>query len=109
MNAAPRAGLPLIFSARQKCLKVLDDGRYNEYGNDPTSRYNFGMSAHLLFKPCDPAKAECAIGPDGLPSLDPIIRLKPYTSQPDIDENQDDTSDGNQQSLADYAFSAASL
>lgn len=85
---------------------MLDDGRYGEYGDDPTIRYNFGMAAHLLFKPCDPTKAKCAIGPDGLPSLDPIIRLKPYFAQPDID---DDNSNDNQQSLADYAFSAASL
>lgn len=77
-------GLPLIFSSRQKCLRVLDDGLYGEFGDSPQARYNFGKAADLLFKPCDPKFSEyCKLGPDGAPSPDPIIRLKSRDSAKD--------------------------
>lgn len=42
-------GLPLLYDARHKCIKLLGD----ESGLDPLARYNFGTAADLLFKTSD--------------------------------------------------------
>jgi hypothetical protein len=42
-------GLPLLYDARHKCIKLLGDGS----GVDPLARYNFGTAADLLFKTPD--------------------------------------------------------
>jgi hypothetical protein len=64
-------GLPLIYSQRSKCIKLLDDGIGNHF-----ERYNFGKGKDLLFKPCDQTDEECFIAEDGsVFACDPIIRL----------------------------------
>lgn len=47
-----RAGVPLIYDVRAKCLRLLDD---NNGCQDPLERYNFGSNGHLLFQPCVPS------------------------------------------------------
>ena len=42
-------GLPLVLDLKNKCIKLLDDGK----SEDMLSKYNFGSSPDLLFKPCD--------------------------------------------------------
>jgi hypothetical protein len=42
-------GLPLLYDARHKCIKLLGDGS----GLDPLAKYNFGTAADLLFKTSD--------------------------------------------------------
>lgn len=66
-------GLPLIYSQKSRCIKLLDDGIGNQF-----SRYNFGKGKELLFKPCDEnSDKECFIAEDGsIFACDPIIRLR---------------------------------
>ena len=76
-------GLPLIYSQKNKCIKLLDDGIGNHF-----DRYNFGKGKDLLFKPCDSentSSAEsCFIGEDGFSfASDPIIRLQTNKNQRD--------------------------
>lgn len=40
-------GLPLVYVPKDKCIKLLDDGNMQ----DPFTRYNFGSSPELLFRP----------------------------------------------------------
>ena len=40
-------GLPMIYFPEQRCIRLLDDGS----GLDPFTKYNFGSSPELLFKP----------------------------------------------------------
>ena len=64
-------GLPLIYSQKSKCIKLLDDGIGNHF-----DRYNFGKGKDLLFKPCDQTDDSCFIAEDGsVFACDPIIRL----------------------------------
>ena len=39
-------GLPLLYDAKHKRIRVLDDGS----GLDPLERYNFGKATDLLFR-----------------------------------------------------------
>lgn len=67
-------GLPLIYSQKSKCIKLLDDGIGNHF-----ERYNFGKGKELLFKPCDSEKNgdACFVSEDGTSfACDPIIRLQ---------------------------------
>ena len=79
-------------------MKLLDDGKET----NPLSRYNFGTSPDLLFRPCDltdddlqvngkeEEKDSCYIDEAGkLYAYDPIIRL-PNMKWPDDDENSMD-------------------
>jgi len=43
-------GLPLIYDAKHKCIKLLDDG----LPGDPLERFKFGSAADLLFGPGGP-------------------------------------------------------
>ena len=61
-------GLPLVFDLKNKCIKLLDNGQ-NE---DMLSKYNFGSSPDLLFKPCDlgmPAENIKTLSPEDLQLL----------------------------------------
>ena len=91
-------GLPLVFDLRKKCIKLLDDGK----GGDLLSKYNFGSSPELLFRPCDIGDDDeinglmevdavlnsgrnCYVDPQGrLFAYDPILRL------PDKEEEEDE-------------------
>jgi len=69
-------GLPLIYSQKNKCIKLLDDGIGNHF-----ERYNFGKGKELLFKPCNSSENSgeeaCFISEDGTVfACDPIIRLQ---------------------------------
>lgn len=69
-------GLPLVYTPRMKCLRLLDDGHYDKDPAIALQRHDFGKATDLLFKPCDPATAEfCEIDEAGNVSNDPIIRL----------------------------------
>ena len=72
-------GLPLIYSLKKKCIRILDDGVDRKDEDDPLSRYNFGSSPELLFKPCDYSDVDadsCFIGANGRSyAYDPIIRF----------------------------------
>lgn len=75
-------GLPLIYSLKQKCIRILDDGEFCRGDeDDPLARFNFGTSPELLFKPCDynteNASESCFIGSNGRSyAWDPVIRLR---------------------------------
>ena len=68
-------GLPLVYDLDQKCLRLLDDGKYDADPDLALDRWNFGTARDLLFRPCAPEDLKtdyCTV--DGRP--DPIIRLK---------------------------------
>ena len=67
-------GLPLIYDLDQRCLRLLDDGKYDADPDVALARWNFGTAKDLLFRPCAPEDLStdyCTV--DGRP--DPIIRL----------------------------------
>jgi len=67
-------GLPLIYDLDQRCLRLLDDGKYDADPDLALARWNFGTAKDLLFRPCAPEDLKtdyCTV--DGRP--DPIIRL----------------------------------
>ena len=67
-------GLPLIYDLDQRCLRLLDDGKYDADPDRALARWNFGTAKDLLFRPCAPEDLStdyCTV--DGRP--DPIIRL----------------------------------
>lgn len=66
-------GLPLIFDVNQKCLRLLDDGKYDADPSKALKRWNFGTATDLLFKPCDSNDPDAYCDVDQIP--DPIIRL----------------------------------
>ena len=75
-------GLPLVYSPRMKCLRLLDDGNYATDPSIALRRHDFGLATDLLFKPCDPEKSDfCEVDDYGNVSLDPIIRLPPAKQQ----------------------------
>ncbi|KAH8045765.1 hypothetical protein JL722_14038 [Aureococcus anophagefferens] len=83
-------GLPLIYDLDQRCLRLLDDGKYDADPDLALARWNFGTAKDLLFRPCAPEDLKtdyCTV--DGRP--DPIIRLaaKPAgsTPPPRVDDN----------------------
>jgi 2,3-bisphosphoglycerate-dependent phosphoglycerate mutase len=68
-------GLPLVYNSEKRCIQVLEDG----IDQDPLSRYNFGSSPDLLFKPCDLDNDNevCYLGKDGKSyQFNPIIEFK---------------------------------
>ncbi|KAH8052572.1 hypothetical protein JL722_10122 [Aureococcus anophagefferens] len=85
-------GLPLIYDLDQRCLRLLDDGKYDADPDLALARWNFGTAKDLLFRPCAPEDLKtdyCTV--DGRP--DPIIRLaaKPAgldaAAAPRVDDN----------------------
>lgn len=67
-------GLPLIYNIEKRCIQVLEDG----IDDDPLSRYNFGSSPDLLFRPCDVASNDtiCFVSSSGKSyAYNPIIQL----------------------------------
>eukprot|EP00746_Dinoflagellata_sp_MGD_P021982 gnl/MRDRNA2_/MRDRNA2_151339_c0_seq1.p1 gnl/MRDRNA2_/MRDRNA2_151339_c0~~gnl/MRDRNA2_/MRDRNA2_151339_c0_seq1.p1 ORF type:complete len:750 (+),score=112.91 gnl/MRDRNA2_/MRDRNA2_151339_c0_seq1:149-2398(+) len=65
-------GLPLIYDLEGKRIRLLDDGK----DTDILTKYDFGSSPDLLFKPCYEEDAdECVIVGGRSFSYDPLIRL----------------------------------
>jgi hypothetical protein len=91
-------GLPLIFDLGRKCVRLLDDGKRD---SNPLTKYNFGTSPDLLFRPCDLSdddlqadgkeKDSCYLDESGkLYAYDPIIRLPKVKSEEEDENNLDD-------------------
>jgi len=53
--------VPLLYDVKRKCIRVLDDGCGDD---DLFTKYNFGSSPELLFKPCLPLKQSNGTGID---------------------------------------------
>lgn len=71
-----------MYDVNKRNIRLLDDGLpYDTH--DPLSRFNFGTSPELLFKPCDEIGTEtdsCFIVEGGKSyAYDPIIRLNKNT------------------------------
>jgi len=73
-------GLPMVYSFKRRCIHLLDDG-LNE-GDDPLSRYNFGKSPELLFKPCHATDGGEGYGNGGGDSCFVTAGGKAYASDP---------------------------
>lgn len=75
-------GLPLVYNVKKKCVQILDEDFNGSL--DTLTKYNFGKSPELLFKPCDydettaEGSLECFFGDDLSVSykFDPIMRLQ---------------------------------
>ncbi len=69
-----------MYDFKNKCVKLLDDGRY---AGDPLKRHYFGVQPELLFEPCSEDALECFITEDGRSfRVNPLIPLPPAPAPP---------------------------